>query len=817
MKPYLHLFSLFITIATSSLMYAATSAAGTTQALIAEQQALPGIQPDPQLQQQLQQAFARKGQRYNPRSEHLLANGQPRYINRLILEESPYLLQHAHNPVNWFPWGKEALAVAKREHKPIFLSIGYSTCHWCHVMERESFDNPDIARFLNEHFIAIKVDREQRPDIDATYMSAVRLMSGQGGWPMSSFLTPQGKPFFGGTYFSPEHFSNILQRINRLWSANNDELLQKAERISEAVARVNRWRGKAGSVDSSTLERAADTIMEEYDELQGGFSTAPKFPNEAPLLFLLQRLERQDNEELRSALLHTLDAMARGGIHDQIGGGFHRYATDHAWRIPHFEKMLYNQALLARVYLKAWQLTGEPRHARTVRQTLDYVLRDMRSDKGGFYSATDADSEGQEGRFFLWNEEQIKQALHPAAAAHAIALFGVTREGNFEGGNILYLPVSLQQYAADHNLPLSRLTTALDAIRAALYSTRNKRTPPGRDEKIITAWNGMLITTLALAGEALQEPRYLQAAERAANFLWQHNRRGVNGLWRSHLQGNSSIVASQEDYAWYGEALITLYDITREALWLQRAQIMAEGMLKRFLDHEQGGLFMSEAGVALGSMPRIKDIVDSAIPSGNSAGLRFLSMLDRRTGNPVYAAQADALLAAFASTIAQQPAACSYLLLAADEYMHGETGPHRYTAQGVVAAHAVMDRGARGTITLRIKPGWHINAHKPLQEYLKPTRLEMARENSDWTLEEIRYPKPVHRTLGFSTGPLALYEGDMVINVRLQQRHHAAGDGPAGTGRDPVVLRLSLQSCSDQTCLAPEVLEFRLTPPRTVE
>lgn len=800
MKPHLQLLALFITIAACSPAYATAPAAAVVQSHMEQEPGLPGIQLSPQLRLQLQRALERKGQRHSPRTEHLLPDGRPRYTNRLILEESPYLLQHAHNPVNWFPWGEEALARARQEGKPLFLSIGYSTCHWCHVMERESFDNPEIARFLNEHFIAIKVDREQHPDIDATYMTAVRLMTGQGGWPMSSFLTPQGRPFFGGTYFPPEHFTRVLHRIKELWNTDNDALLQKAARISEAVARANRYRDKAGAIDNATLDRAARSILAGYDELQGGFTPAPKFPNETLLLLLLHKLERQDDEPLRKALLHTLDTMAQGGIHDQVGGGFHRYSIDNAWLVPHFEKMLYNQALLGRVYLKAWQISGEQRYARIARQTLEYVIRDMMAPGGAFFSATDADSEEEEGRFFLWSEQQLRAALTPAQTRRANDLLGITPSGNFEGSNILHLPEALDEYARRMTMPLPTLLGELDSIRERLYRARELRVHPDRDEKIISAWNGMMITTLALAGEALGEPRYLEAAEQAAEYIWRHHLRDSNGLWRISLNGAPSTPASQEDYAYVGEALVTLFDITGEQHWLDRSRILTDSMLQRFRDREQGLFYMSESE-NIASMPRFSQINDGAMPSGNAVALRLLNLMEQRTGNPSYGEHADTLLAALASTIKQQPAAHAYMLLAADERLQGETGPHRFAGRGAVSVHAYLESENQLTLQLNLRPGWHINSHKPANKNLIPTTLSLHENSAGWSLEQLHYPAPVRRRLGFAQEPLELYEGDIRISARL---HKSSSDGAKGKA----LLRLQIQSCSDELCLLPEVLLF---------
>ncbi|NIN31188.1 MAG: DUF255 domain-containing protein, partial [Hydrogenophaga sp.] len=395
----------------------------------------------PALQTQLRAALAARGADYRPRTEHLLANGAPEFTNRLILQDSPYLLQHAHNPVDWYPWGEEAFARARRENKPVFLSIGYSTCHWCHVMERESFDSKAIARILNADFIAIKVDRERRPDVDASYMTAVTLLTGRGGWPLSAFLTPDGNLFFGGTYFPPDAFAEILSRVLELWQKNPALLFSESAKVAEAVASTMANRGTVKEVGASAIVAAVNATLERHDSLEGGFSEAPKFPSEPLLFLLLEHALRTGDEQALEAAETTLQAMARGGIYDQVGGGFHRYSIDPQWLVPHFEKMLYNQANLARLYTEAYRLTGHAGYQRIARQTLDYVLRDMTSPEGAFYSATDADSEGEEGAFFLWTPAQLRAVLGEQDAALAMALYGVSENGNFEGRSILHLPM----------------------------------------------------------------------------------------------------------------------------------------------------------------------------------------------------------------------------------------------------------------------------------------------------------------------------------------------------------------------------------------
>ncbi len=766
----------------------------------------------PALQKRLQAALKAKGPDYRPRTEHLLSDGSPRYTNRLILEDSPYLLQHAHNPVNWYSWGDEAFAAARRENKPIFLSIGYATCHWCHVMERESFEDLGIAGLLNDHFIAIKVDRELLPDVDATYMMAVMLITGHGGWPMSSFLTPDGRTFLGGTYFPPQRFRPLLQRVSVLWDEQRPGLVEQAERVARAVRQAMAAGGRARKLGETVVQRAVEGILARYDDFQGGFSLAPKFPNEPFLFLLLDVAERDGGKALLEALETTLDAMAGGGIHDQIGGGFHRYATDNDWLVPHFEKMLYNQAHLARAYLRAWRLTGKPLYARGARQILDYILRDMISPGGGFYSATDADSEGEEGLFFLWTPEQIRSALPAEGAALALELYGVTEQGNFEGRTILHQPISLEEYAEQRNIPLMELVAQVEGIRRALYKARDKRVHPFRDEKILTAWNGMMIGALAAAAGILGDASYRDAALRAAEFIWRENRRKRGELWRAHLHGSSSVAARQEDYAYLAEGLLALYDVTGEKLWLERAREIADGMQERFWDGEVGGFYMGDGGSPLDSMARPKDTTDDAIPSGNSVALRVLAMLAKRTGEEVYRERANGTLAAFSSGIERHPLAYAYMLMGVNELLHGELGNRQYAARGAVPVRAqVMAAGdGRGQlqVDLDIQDGWHVNAHQPLQETLIPTVLSLDGDAPAWQLGLVEYPQPEIVRLGFQQEPLALYQGRVQIRAGLELRSPAAMDKP-----HLVPVQLRLQACNDRVCLPPETLTLRAPLP----
>lgn len=769
---------------------------------------LPGAAQSVAIQQRLQAALAAKGADYQPRTEHLHPDGSPLYTNRLILEDSPYLLQHAHNPVDWYAWSPEAYARSREENKPVFLSIGYSTCHWCHVMERESFEDPEIAQFLNEHFVAIKVDRERRPDIDIIYMTAVQLLTGGGGWPMSSFLTPTGQTFYGGTYFPRARFLDLLQQVEMAWRENRPDLEQQASRVAVAVAAATRSAGVAGEVDSDTVQNAVASLQRSHDPQGGGFGAAPKFPNEPRYLFLLDQALRSDDDDIRKLIRFDLHAMARGGIYDQVGGGFHRYSTDAAWLVPHFEKMLYNQAQLSRVYAQAWRLTGDAGLARIARQTLDYVLRDMTSPDGGFYSATDADSPEGEGLFFIWTEQQLRAALSQADVELAIDLYGVTDGGNFEDANILNLPLPLAEFAIQRDMDLSVLLARVTDIRAILYSSRSQRVHPDRDEKIVTAWNGMMIVALAEVAEILQEPRYQSAALSAADFLWKSSHRENDELWRVRLNGRSSVPAVQEDYAWLADGFIHVYDLTGDPRWLERAKRLAATMDRLFWDDKAGGYFMNTNAEGIATMGRPKDSSDGAVPSGNAVALHMLAKLAQRTGEEAYRRTANALLAAFADSINRSPTAYSYLLRGAQLLANGAAGPHQYAARGAVKVSAQV-RANTLVVDLAIRSGWHIQAHQPLQKELIPTELGLDKTVSAWLPGAVSYPTPILKTLRFQREQLALYEGQVRITMDLQQA------GPAVAGPlIPVVLRL--QACDDSMCLPPErhVLQVPATVPR---
>jgi len=599
----------------------------------------------------------------------IMSNHQP--TNRLIGETSPYLLQHAHNPVAWYPWGEEALAKARAEEKPIFLSIGYSACHWCHVMERESFENATIAAFMNEHFVNIKVDREERPDLDAIYMEAVVAMTNAGGWPMSVFLTPEGQPFYGGTYYPPEprygmpSFYQVLQAVTDAYQKRRTDVLGQAARLTSALQSTANLSGEGSDLSTTLLDTAVATLHQYFDEQDGGFGNQPKFPQPMTLDFLLTQYKRTgDLDTLYMAEL-TLEKMAHGGIYDQLGGGFHRYSVDAVWLVPHFEKMLYDNSQLLRTYLHAWQLTESPLYRRVVEETIDYVLREMTAPDGGFYSTQDADSEGEEGKFFVWTPAEIAAVLDPHAAAIFETYYGVSPHGNFEGHNILAITRAVTSVAERFRTTPAVVERVLAEGRRQLFAARAARIKPGRDEKILTEWNGLMIHALAECGAHLGRPDALEAATKAADLILTHLSQPDGKLFRSYKDGQARLNAYLEDYAAFIRGLIALYESTFDLRWLGEASRLTQLMFAQFHDAVNGGFF--QTGIDHEQLVvRRKDFVDNAIPSGNSMAAEALLRLSVLVGNADYRAEAMRILLMMQGVMSRQPTGFGRLLCALD-------------------------------------------------------------------------------------------------------------------------------------------------------
>ena len=593
-----------------------------------------------------------------------------KHTNRLINESSPYLLQHAHNPVDWYPWGAKAFERAQKGDKPVFLSIGYSACHWCGVMERESFENEQIADILNENFVSIKVDREQRPDVDHIYMNAVVMMTGSGGWPLSVFLTPDGKPFFGGTYFPPEDmygrpgFEGVLLSITDAWKNKRQGLVDSASKLGEFLESPDALTERTG-LSQEMLGKAFDRFRDTFDAVNGGFGIAPKFAQPTNLSMLLCYWHRTADPQALGMVKKTLDAMAKGGIYDHIGGGFHRYATDARWLVPHFEKMLYDQALLSKVYLQACQITKDERYAGIAREIFEYVLRDMTDPDGGFYGAEDADSEGAEGAFYLWDTEQIASILDKDQARLFNAYYGVTDKGNFEKGKtILSITPSTGQLGKQFQKDPTAIAHILKAARTSVFEERAKRNRPHRDDKVITAWNGLMISSLAYGGAVLEEQRYIEAAKRCAEFILRTSYKDGR-LMRYYRDGKVIEKAFLDDYAFMVMGLLDLCEATFEAKWLIQAKKLAEDMIELFADGERGGFFLAgKDGQKL--IARTKPGSDGAIPSGNAVAASALLKLGQLTMNQHFTEQGGKVLEAFCQQLAHSPAYSSAMLTALD-------------------------------------------------------------------------------------------------------------------------------------------------------
>jgi uncharacterized protein len=589
--------------------------------------------------------------------------------NHLAGETSPYLLQHANNPVDWYPWGKDALERARREDKPIFLSIGYAACHWCHVMERESFENEAVAALLNRDFVSIKVDREERPDLDEVYMAATVALSGGGGWPMSVFLAPDQRPFFAGTYFPPTgrygrpSFSTVLERIAELWRTNRDSLLTEAEALTRHV-RAGFDNEAPEPSDAGAIRAAADQLARTFDLTHGGFGSAPKFPPCAALSLLFRHHERLGDEKALVMARVTLDRMKDGGIYDQLGGGFARYSTDERWLVPHFEKMLYDNAELSRVYLEAFAITGEAEYARVARETLDYVVREMQGSEGGYFSATDADSEGVEGKFFVWSLDEIQALLEREAAEHFAYFYDVTPDGNWEGHNVLHRPHTVEDAARELGLTPTALAASLAASRQKLYAARKERIPPLLDDKVIAAWNGLMIGAMAEGYRVLRDRRYLESAERAARFALGALQRVDGGLFRTARGGHAHLDAYLEDYAYLADALLTLYEAGGTASFLRGSERLAERLIRDFGDG--GGAFFATARDHEALVARPRDGHDGAIPNANAVAARVLARLARHLDRSDFAARAREALDAYGGLVSRAPRAFATALCALD-------------------------------------------------------------------------------------------------------------------------------------------------------
>ena len=599
-----------------------------------------------------------------------------KHHNRLKLEKSPYLLQHADNPVDWYAWGPEAFEKAIKENKPIFLSIGYSTCHWCHVMAHESFEYPEVARLMNDVFICIKVDREERPDIDNIYMRVCQMMTGSGGWPLTILMTPDKKPFFAGTYIPRESqhgrlgMMDLVPRIKEVWDTQHDEILKSADKITASLNQIAHD-ASGPELDKSTLKTAYDQLTGRYSEQYGGFGNAPKFPSPQNLLFLLRYWQSTNDEKALRMVVKTLQSMQNGGIYDHVGFGFHRYSTDSHWLVPHFEKMLYDQAMLAMAYTEAYQATGISEFEETAKEIFTYVLRDMTDKEGGFYSAEDADSEGVEGKFYVWTEDEIRQTLKGDEADLIINVYSIDKIGNFRdeasgentGANILHLNKSLTEIAFKNKESVDGLKESVETARQKLFAVRNKRVHPHKDDKILTDWNGLMIAALAKGAQAFDEPKYAEAAKRAADFILTGMRREDGRILHRYRDGHTAILANVDDYAFLIWGLLELYETVFDVDYLQTALDLNSEMIKYFWDEKDGGFYFT-AEDAEELIVRQKEIYDGAIPSGNSVAVSNLFRLSRITANTDFEDKANKIMLAFSKDVESAPSGYTQMMVA---------------------------------------------------------------------------------------------------------------------------------------------------------
>ncbi len=772
------------------------------------------------------------------------ADGSWKFTNALADESSPYLLQHAHNPVQWHAWGPGAFDEARRSGRPIFLSVGYSTCYWCHVMEREDFEDPGIADLMNRLFVNVKVDREERPDVDDIYMTVVQMMTHHGGWPMSVFLTPPGtggpddpglKPIHAGTYFPPQPrqgmpgFPQVLDAVSDAWRNRRKQVVDQAEQITDAVRQHLAGRDAPAQPELDLVQIATNHQLSMYDATDGGFGGAPKFPQPSNLLFLLGVHRNNEHDELWKALSYTLERMARGGMNDQIGGGFHRYSTDGRWLVPHFEKMLYDNGQLAEAYLIAQQIRPDARdpdlYARVARDVCDYVLREMVDDSGAFYCAQDAEVDAREGGNYLWTPRQVRTALGDDGIADlTLKMYGLDRGTNFQDphhraeppSNVLYLPVRLDELAAEQELSLAELLDTKRRVDRTLLAERDTRRQPSTDDKVLVAWNGMMIGGLAMAGRVLGGVAYTAAAEAAATAILDRMKAPDGGLYRSMRRSRAKIEAFLEDYAFFVHGLLELHRATNRRSWLDAAAELDSIANERFsAQGEHGGGYYDTLDGRSDLFVRVRTTYDGAIPSGNSQMAHNLLDLHDLTGNQAYLDRAWNDLSSFVGAMRRQGPAMVHMhhaLLRAFEADPARRGAVGRTAAppevdtrlsvrvdpdrvDVTAGHAVV------RITLEIAEDHHLNASEPSVENLIPTQLSLA--GAEGVSLDVTYPRGASKTYPFVDRPLDVYEGTVVIEATI---HSATGRMPASGAAPKLLLRY--QMCSDRECLEPRTVQL---------
>lgn len=741
------------------------------------------------------------------------AEPEHKFTNELIHEKSPYLLQHAHNPVNWHPWGEAAFKLAKEQNKPVFLSVGYSTCYWCHVMERESFEDEEVAAILNEHFICIKVDREERPDVDEQYMLATQLFTGRGGWPNSLWLMPDGRPWMAGTYFPRENFVEGLQKLAKVWKEQPEAIEKQAESFAEAIKKtVDRQQAAGeGTLSRDLIAKSLELIQENFDEDHGGFGTRPKFPPHGDLRILLREAERSGNAKLLAMATQTLDAIWDGGIHDHLGGGFHRYSTDAKWFLPHFEKMLYDNAQLMRAYTDAAVITGEPRYRTAVADIFRWIEREMTHPEGGFYSALDAGDKGEEGVYYVWTLDEIVKVLGDESAQLFMTTYGIEKDGNWveeatqerPGTNIPFLSQQLSKEDDEKFAPL----------RAKLLEVRNQRPLPRRDDKILASWNGLMISALAHAGQELEEPRYTKAATAAAEFLIKQMLKDGQ-LQRSWREGEAKLPGYLDDYAYVIDGLLELHAATDDQRWLDQAQQLADAMLAEFEDASGGGFFFTSAQHEE-LLARSKNLTGGGnMPSANGIAAICLLRLGKLTGEQKYTQSAKQTLQSLASLMARSPESSETLILAT-AILLDETAPEvaskadlRHEEAPVTAeVYASRLRLQPGetlqiAVKLTIDEGWHLYGPSPDAKFVLPTTLALA-ENPSAAAGEVKYPPGEKRDDPVLKESLVFYEGAIWLRVPITISKEAA------TGPLALEFKLRTQACDEKQCLQPRTATLK--------
>jgi uncharacterized protein YyaL (SSP411 family) len=776
-----------------------------------------------------------------------------RPANRLAAETSPYLRLHAHNPVDWYPWGPEALERAKAENKPIFLSIGYSSCFWCHVMERKVFENETIAAYMNEHFVCIKVDREERPDLDDLYMLALQIYlqatgSGQGGgWPLSIFLTPDGKPIAGGTYFPPEDqpgrpgFPTVLKQVSGLWESQEPRIRETAEVLAKEVRRLaGPQQESATEIPAALSKQAVDSLTKSYDAEFGGFDfrpdspDGPKFPQPCKLLFLEQQVASGAGQELATQLDTTLTRMANGGLYDQLGGGFHRYSTDRQWRVPHFEKMLYDNAQLAEVYASAAKRTGRNDFRRIAEETIAFVLRDLTDPQGAFYCALDAETDGIEGAYYVWSPEEVQKALGPEDAPLFMAAYGLDQPPTFEHGYVLIRSKSDQQLASESGITADEVSSRLAVMRETLLKIRSRRPALLRDDKALTAWNGLMIRSLVHCGALLEKPEYVAAAEKAAIFLLSNVRTAEGDLLRVWCDGKANHSACLDDYAFLVDGLLALNEASGDEKWLNAGRRLMDDQIERFWDEAGGGFFFTPSDHEP-LLARLKDGYDSVMPSGNSTSTRVLMTLSAATGDQRYQDRARRTVLAFAGPLEQSPAGYVAMIQTADQLAAAQpaavavesvqlaAGPVKKPAprsgrppalqafaQPTTAEAArheqvsgklylSVDRLAPGStcrvaMVAKVKEGWHLNANPAKPDYVVPVELEL-KSVAGVELTDVVYPAGRDITLDGFDEAVSVYEGDVVLYGTLKVPENVSAS------KDELEFTMRYQACNDKECL----------------